>query len=277
MGIGSRARSCALDGGGKLFEKQCYYIRRGGTRCRRHGELAVCRLQVGILPAHVRGGSNLLPPTTLLPRTQTEDCLENTSKHISPLLPPSLLFSCTSPGTFVSFAHHSFIPQDVERKQMSFAHHPSISRRLNPENGVLPQMLSAAAMYAGGVRLPDVSDEGTRDGLAWKYSDSWELGYRTIYEVTPLHTTLMFSCATPTASLSFCLSTHLSALLSACLLYLCVWECLRVSAASTFSLQPMHRGWHSWGGAPCRCAEHSRSSSCMELPGTCTGVTLLEH
>ena len=55
--------------------------------------------------------------------------------------------------------------------------------RLNPENGILPQMLAAAAMFAGGGRLPDVSDEGSRDGMAWKYSDSWELGYRTIYEV----------------------------------------------------------------------------------------------
>ena len=55
--------------------------------------------------------------------------------------------------------------------------------RLNPENGVLPQMLAGAAIVADGNRFPDVSDLRTLEGLSWLHSDSWELGYKTLYQV----------------------------------------------------------------------------------------------
>jgi hypothetical protein len=55
--------------------------------------------------------------------------------------------------------------------------------RLNPENGVLPQLMAGAAMVAGGSRFPDVSDRGTLEGLSWLHSDSWELGYQALYLV----------------------------------------------------------------------------------------------
>ncbi len=58
-----------------------------------------------------------------------------------------------------------------------------MERRLNPENGVLPQKLAAIAMVLGGVKLPDVSDGRTYPGVAWKYSDSWELGFGALYQV----------------------------------------------------------------------------------------------
>ena len=55
--------------------------------------------------------------------------------------------------------------------------------RLNPENGVLPQMVAASAMVLGGVRFPSVSDPNTPEGMSWLHSDAWELGYRTLYQV----------------------------------------------------------------------------------------------
>jgi hypothetical protein len=48
--------------------------------------------------------------------------------------------------------------------------------RLNPENGVLPQLIAGSAMRLSGVNFPAVSLEGTREAQAWKYSDAWELG-----------------------------------------------------------------------------------------------------
>jgi hypothetical protein len=56
--------------------------------------------------------------------------------------------------------------------------------RLNPENGVLPQMIAASAMVAGGVKFPDVSDPSTPEGVSWLHSDAWELGYRTLYQAS---------------------------------------------------------------------------------------------
>lgn len=64
--------------------------------------------------------------------------------------------------------------------------HFVLERRLNPENGILPQSLAAAAMVAGGVKLPDVSDSKTHTGLAWMYSDAWELGFTAVYQVCTL-------------------------------------------------------------------------------------------
>lgn len=55
--------------------------------------------------------------------------------------------------------------------------------RLNPENGVLPQLMAGAAMVAGGGRLPVVSDLGTLEGQSWRHSDSWEIGYQALYTV----------------------------------------------------------------------------------------------
>jgi hypothetical protein len=55
--------------------------------------------------------------------------------------------------------------------------------RLNPENGVLPQMIAAYAMVLGGTRFPDVSDPSSHEGMSWSHSDAWELGYRTLYQV----------------------------------------------------------------------------------------------
>ena len=53
--------------------------------------------------------------------------------------------------------------------------------RLNPENGVLPQLLAGIAMVAGGGRFPDVSEPRSLEGLSWRHSDSWELGYQILY------------------------------------------------------------------------------------------------
>ena len=55
--------------------------------------------------------------------------------------------------------------------------------RLNPENGVLPQMIAASALVAGGIKFPDVSDLHSHEGASWLHSDAWELGYRTLYQV----------------------------------------------------------------------------------------------
>ncbi len=55
--------------------------------------------------------------------------------------------------------------------------------RLNPENGALPQKMAGAAIAAGGGRFPEVGDLGTLEGQSWRHSDSWELGYQTLYTV----------------------------------------------------------------------------------------------
>ena len=55
--------------------------------------------------------------------------------------------------------------------------------RLNPENGVLPQLIAGAAMRLAGVAFPDVGAGGSRAAQAWQYSDAWELGFQTLYSV----------------------------------------------------------------------------------------------
>lgn len=55
--------------------------------------------------------------------------------------------------------------------------------RLNPENGVLPQLLAGSAIVASGGRFPDVDSPHTLEGLSWQHSDSWELGYQALYLV----------------------------------------------------------------------------------------------
>lgn len=55
--------------------------------------------------------------------------------------------------------------------------------RLNPENGVLPQLLAGAAIVAGGNSFPDVTNLATLEGQSWRHSDSWEIGYQALYMV----------------------------------------------------------------------------------------------
>lgn len=64
--------------------------------------------------------------------------------------------------------------------------------RLNPENGVLPQMIAAYAMVSGGTKFPDVSDPSSHEGMSWSHSDGWELGYRTLYQVCQVSISLKF-------------------------------------------------------------------------------------
>lgn len=55
--------------------------------------------------------------------------------------------------------------------------------RLNPENGVLPQVVAGLSMATGGVRFPDVTDLSKLEAHSWRHSDSWEIGYQTLYAV----------------------------------------------------------------------------------------------